>query len=59
MAGFSDVVLHTHRQDHSDMTNEKDDQNDGGLSTESDSTVEITPPDDSQAPESTDTQDNG
>lgn len=41
------------------MTDKKDDQNDGGLSTESDSTVEITPPDDSQDSESTDTQDNG
>lgn len=41
------------------MTNEKGQQDDGGLSTESDSTVEITPPDDSQDSGSTDTQDNG
>lgn len=39
------------------MTNDKD--HDGGLSTESDSTVEITPPGDSQDSESTDTEDNG
>jgi len=40
------------------MGDNKKQQDGGGLSTESDSTVEITPPDDSQDSESTDTQDN-
>jgi len=40
------------------MTDEKDKQN-GGLSTESDSTVEITPPEDPQDSEPDDPQSNG
>lgn len=41
------------------MDENKKQQDSGGLSTESDSTVEITPPSDSQNSESIDSQDNG